>query len=143
MLSIAAQTQPQFESQNLFSVSNSQLLMSIWLCQKLCCNMSFRHSSSFLPFRAPILRLLCSYYDFSSPCLAFQIHNQLSTAFVLLSWCQFLDGSPNPLCYHFRFLSYHLMCTLVCGHHKQLVPGISIVICGSQENLHNMTLQKK
>ena len=144
MLSIVAQTKQQLESQNLFSVNNSQLLTSFLLCQKLCCSLSFRHSSAFLPYSTPIFRLLCNYYNFSSPRLPFQmIHNQLSTAFVLLSWHQFLDGSPNSVSYHCRFLSCHLMCTLVCGHHEQLLPGISIVICISQENLHNITVRKK
>lgn len=129
-LSIVAQTEPQIELQNPFSVSNSQFLTSILLCQKLCCSVSFRHSSAFLPYSPPIFKLLCNYYNFSSPCVPFQIHNKLSTAFVLLSWHQFLDDSPDSVSYHCRFLSCHLMCTLVCGHHKQLLPRISIVICG-------------
>lgn len=79
-------------------------------------------------------------YNFSSPCLPFQRENQLSTAFVLLSWHRSLHGSPNSVSYRCRFLSWHLVCTLLCRHHKQHLPGISIVIHGSQENLHNMTV---
>lgn len=143
MFSIVAQTKPQFELQNLFSVSNSQFLLSFLLCQKLCCSVSFRHPAAFLPCSTPIFRLRSNCCNFSSPCLLFQIHCQLSAAFVLLSWHQFLDGSANSVSYHCRFLSCHLLCTLVCRHHKQLLPGISMVICGLQENLHNVTVWKK
>lgn len=45
ILCIVAQTEPQLELQNLFSVGNSQLLMSVLLCWKSCCSMSFSHTA--------------------------------------------------------------------------------------------------
>lgn len=60
----------------------------------------------------------CVTYNFSSPCLPSQTENQLSTAFVLFSWHLSLHGSPSSVPFHCRFLSWRLMCTLLCGHHS-------------------------